>query len=450
MQSKNKIEMGQKDIKGLLLKYSFPAIIGMLSNALYNMVDTIFIGQGVGSLAIAGLSLSFPVQMIIGAFALMFGVGCASVESILFGQKKDEEASKVVGNTILAAVVFAGLYMLATLKWVVPILSFFGASENTLPFAQDYITIVMLGTIPLSFSMVMGNCLRAVGLAKKAMWTMLVGTIINIVFDPILIFGFNMGIKGAAYATIFGQYCGAGLALYYVLKGNLGVKLNKIAFTFRFKNIGKVISLGASTFIQQLGVSLVAIAVNYQLAFYGGDMYIASYGIINRFMSLFLMPMFGFGQGALPLMGYNFGARKIDRVKKTLTLAQIYCICIGVVGIVLALVIPKAMLKMFTSDKDLINLSVYPLRMLFSTQIMIAVSTIGATMFQSTGKGKEAFFLNLLRVGIIFLPLIFILPKYLSTNGVWWSFVIAELLTAIITVIMTTCGLKRMEVEFKK
>ena len=447
MAKDNKLEMGEKEIKGLLFKYSLPAIIGMLSNALYNIVDTMFIGNGVGPLGIAGLSLSFPIQMIIGAFALMFGVGCASVESIKFGQKKAHEASAIVGNTIVISIIFAFIYLFTVLKCVNPILSFFGASEATLPYARDYITIVMIGAVPLSFSMVINNTLRAVGQAKKAMVTMLVGTLLNIILDPVFIFGFKMGIKGAAIATVIGQFAGAFVSLYFVKKGYLGVIFEGDSFRLRFSNIKQVLSVGVSTFIRQIGVSVVAIAVNYQLSVYGGDLLIASYGIINKFISLFLMPMFGIAQGAQPLIGYNFGAGKIERVKKTLKLSQIYCILIGVLGFLGALLIPKLILKIFTDDVELINVSILPIRIIFSTLILVAISTVGSTLFQATGNGKEAFFLNLLRQIILFLPLVFILPLFFGVNGIWFSFFVGEFITAMITLFITGKGLTKMEKE---
>jgi len=443
----NKLEMGEKRIKGLLFKYSLPAIIGMLSNALYNIIDTMFIGNGVGPLGIAGLSLSFPIQMIIGAFALMFGVGCASVESIKFGQKKAHEASAIVGNTIVISIIFAFIYLFIVLRFVDPILSFFGASEATLPFARDYITIVMIGAVPLSFTMVINNTLRAVGQAKKAMVTMLVGTMLNIVLDPIFIFAFELGIKGAAIATVIGQFAGAFVSIYFVFRGYMGVEFEKDSFRLRLSNIKQILSVGISTFVRQIGVSVVAIAVNYQLSIYGGDLLIASYGVVNKFISLFLMPMFGIAQGAQPLIGYNFGAGKIDRVKETLKLSQVYCMLVGVVGFLGALLIPKLIMSIFTTDLELITISVLPLRIIFSTLIFIAISTVGSTLFQATGKGKEAFFLNMLRQIIIFLPLVFILPLFYGVDGIWFSFVIGELLTAIITILMTSRGIKRMEKE---
>jgi len=447
MTKDNKLEMGEKKIKGLLFKYSLPAIIGMLSNALYNIVDTMFIGNGVGPLGIAGLSLSFPIQMIIGAFALMFGVGCASVESIKFGQKKTNEASAIVGNTIVISIIFAFIYLFTVLRCVNQILSVFGASEATLPYARDYITIVMIGAVPLSFSMVINNTLRAVGQAKKAMITMLVGTLLNIILDPIFIFGFKMGIKGAAIATVIGQFIGAFVSVYFLSKGYLGVKFERDSFRLRLNNIKQVLSVGVSTFIRQIGVSVVAIAVNYQLSVYGGDLLIASYGIINKFISLFLMPMFGIAQGAQPLIGYNFGALKIDRVKETLKLSQFYCILIGIIGFTGALLIPKFILNIFTNDIELINVSILPIRIIFSTLILVAISTVGSTLFQATGKGKEAFFLNLLRQIILFLPLVFILPLFFGVNGIWFSFFIGEFITATVTLFMTGKGLTKMEKE---
>ncbi|MFA7107664.1 MAG: MATE family efflux transporter, partial [Sphaerochaetaceae bacterium] len=209
----------------------------------------------------------------------------------------------------------------------------------------------------------------------------------------------------------------------------------------------QILSVGISTFVRQIGVSVVAIAVNYQLSIYGGDLLIASYGIINKFISLFLMPMFGIAQGAQPLIGYNFGAGFIDRVKKTLKLSQVYCVIIGAIGFLGALLIPKLILSIFTSDVELISISVLPLRIIFSTLILVAISTVGSTLFQATGKGKEAFFLNLLRQIILFLPLVFILPLFLGVNGIWFSFFIGEFITAVITLLMTKRGLTKMEKE---
>ncbi|MCF7933686.1 MAG: MATE family efflux transporter [Spirochaetia bacterium] len=427
--------MGTQPMGSLLAKLSIPAMIGMMVNAMYNLVDTIFVGQGAGPLAIAGLSIAFPVQMLIGAFAQMYGVGSASIISRKLGEKKPEAAAAAAGTAITLTIITAVLITIIGSLFIHQILSVFGATDDILPYATEYLSIILFGSAFLSFSMCSNNIIRAEGAAKVAMTIMIIGTGLNLILDPIFIFGFDMGIRGAALATVISQVISAAYALIFFLRGKSSIEFTRQVFFVKAALAFETIILGMSTFVRQIGTSLMALAVNNMLKIYGGDMAIAAFGMINRLMIFFLMPIFGIIQGFQPIAGYNYGAKKFDRVKKVLLLGIGVASLMGTFSTLVIELFPRTLLSMFTSDQALLDLAAPALRIVMITMPLIGIQAIGATLFQSIGKSLPALLLGLSRQFIILIPLVLILPRFMGLSGVWYSFPIADLTATGITLI---------------
>jgi putative MATE family efflux protein len=437
--------LGTDKITPLLFKLSIPAMIGMISNALYNVIDTVFVGHGAGSLAIGGLTIAFPFQLIIGAFALMYGVGVASVISRRLGEGKPEEAVIAASNAFILTFFTSFLILIFGELFLEKILNIFGATEDILPFAIDYMKIILLGAPFLSFSMCSNNILRSEGAAKVAMTIMIIGTALNVVLDPIFIFGFGLGIKGAAIATVISQMCGSLYALSYFLRGKSSLNFHIRLFKLKFVYIKEIILLGLATFIRQIGTSAMALAVNNMVKIYGGDLAIATFGMVNRFLTLVLMPIFGMNQGLQPIIGYNFGAKKNDRVKAALKVTVLITTMIGFIFSFVALVFPRILLTMFTTDQELLDMGVVALRIIISTMLFLGLQTCGTTYFQAIGKSLPSIFLGMSRQFIILIPLVLILPRFFGLIGVWIAFPSADILASIITIIWLLVDIKKMK-----
>ncbi|NCD06076.1 MAG: MATE family efflux transporter [Spirochaetia bacterium] len=436
--------MGTDQITPLLFKLSIPAMIGMISNALYNVIDTVFVGHGAGALAIGGLTIAFPFQLIIGAFALMYGVGVASVISRKLGEKKPEEAVAAASNAFLLTFITSLLILLIGEVFLTKILLFFGATEDILPHATNYMRIILLGAPFLSFSMCANNILRSEGAAKIAMNIMLIGTILNVILDPIFIFIFDMGIKGAAIATIISQMTGSLYALSFFIKGKSSLKFELKYFKLKLIYIKEIILLGLATFIRQIGTSFMALAVNNMVKIYGGDFAIAAFGMVNRFLTLVLMPIFGMNQGLQPIIGYNFGAKQYDRVKQVLKVAIFITSSIGFIFSIVAFIFPEVLLKMFTTDPNLLQISSQALRIIISTMVLLGLQSCGTTYFQAIGKSIPSIFLGMSRQFIILIPLVLVLPRFFGLIGVWFAFPSADILASLITGLWMIIDIKKL------
>ncbi|MCY1152315.1 MAG: MATE family efflux transporter [Sphaerochaetaceae bacterium] len=437
--------LGTDKITPLLFKLSIPAMIGMVSNALYNVIDTVFVGHGAGSLAIGGLTIAFPFQLIIGAFALMYGVGVASVISRRLGEGKPEEAVIAASNAFILTFFTSLIILIFGELFLEKILNIFGATEDILPYAIDYMRIILIGAPFLSFSMCANNILRSEGAAKVSMTIMIIGTALNVVFDPIFIFGFGLGIKGAAIATVISQICGSLYALSYFLRGKSSLNFHIRLFKLKFVYIKEIILLGLATFIRQIGTSAMALAVNNMVKIYGGDLAIATFGMVNRFLTLVLMPIFGMNQGLQPIIGYNFGAKKNDRVKEVLKVAIMITTLIGFVFSLIAFIFPRILLTMFTTDQELLAMGSVALRIIISTMVFLGLQSCGTTYFQAIGKSLPSIFLGMSRQFIILIPLVLILPRFFGLVGVWIAFPSADILSSLITSIWLIVDIKKIK-----
>lgn len=441
---KNRDFLGTDDMKSLLLKLSVPALIAMLSNALYNLIDTIFVGRGVGTLAISALSIVFPLQMIIGAFALMFGVGAAAITSIQIGKQNHEEAANASAGGITIAMIFGLTIMVISLIALEPILRALGASDTILPMAKEYARIILMGLPFLTFAMVSNNLVRSTGDAKTAMKSMLIGTISNTILDPILIFGLNLGIKGAAIATIIGQIFSSMYLLHYFLSGNYSVALHLENFKLRSKLVTQTVILGTATLVRQLGTSAIALVANNLLGSLSGDVAIAAFGVINRIGTVFLLPIYGLNQGVQPIIGYNMGANKTNRIKECLKISIKWALILGLIGELVMELFPVLLISMFGNDQELIRTAVPALRLFSAAMIFIGIQALGATFYQAIGRGVPSIVLGLLRQFILLVPLMIILSKIYGETGIWVSFPISDSLSAIITGIFLMIGVRKL------
>lgn len=429
-------QLGEQSVGKLLWKFSIPAIVGMLVNALYNIIDRIFVGRGVGLLGISATTVAFPIALIIMGFGMLIGIGAAATVSIRLGQKKKEEAEHILGNAFTLLVIISILVTVLGLIFEEPLLIIFGASTEVLPLAKEFVTIILLGVLLQNIGFGLNNIIRSEGNPKIAMLTMLIGALLNTIFNPIFIFGLHLGIRGSALATIVSQtVCSIWVLSYFMGKKSV-LKLKIKNLKLNTAIIKQIVAIGMSPFLMQLVASGITITFNKDLQVYGGDTAIAAFGIINSVSLLILMPIFGINQGSQPIIGYNYGARNFDRVKKALKLAILAATTVCTLGFVIVELFPRAIISVFSSNNaELIEIGSFGIRIFLIMMPIIGFQIVSANYFQAINKAKIAIFLSLSRQLIILLPLLVILPRFLKLTGVWVSGATADLLASIVTLI---------------
>ena len=440
----NQLELGQEPIGKLLLKYSVPAIIGMMVNSLYNVVDRIFIGnmQGVGSMAIAGLGVTMPISTILLAFGMLVGVGSTTNISIKLGQGKKEEAQDIIGSGMVLSVIIGVLLTVIGILFSNQILSMFGASESTLYYAKSYTDIIMLGAVFNILAMFFNNIIRGDGSPRLSATIMAVGCLTNIVLDAVLIFGFNFGIQGAALATIISQAVTAIWGLSYYLRKKSNLEFRKETLKLKSSAIKSIFAIGISPFAMQIAASMVQVISNHSLRIYGGDLAIGAMATISSISLLFLMPSFGINQGMQPIVGFNYGAKKYDRAVKTLKICLLASTTIFIIGFLLIQSVPEVLVGMFNKDTELMGITVSGLKKYTLTMPLLGVAIIGTNYVQSTGKAKLSMLLSLLRQCLFLIPLIMVLPKFLELDGVWFAQPVADTLSILITLLVLVKEIK--------
>lgn len=442
----NSKQLGEVNVFKLLIKFSIPAIVGMLVNALYNVIDRIYIGNGVGSLGIAGTTIAFPVMLVMMAFSMLIGIGANSLVSIRLGQNRKEEAEGIFGNAISLLILIPIAITIIGLAILDPLLKFLGASEQILPYARDYLQIILLGGIFQSIAMGMNNFIRSEGNPKIAMYTMLIGALINTILDPIFIFVFNWGMRGAALATILSQAVSAIWVFGYFLSGKSLLKIHLKKLRLKSEVTIGILSLGAAPFAMQIAASIQNLIMNTSLATYGGDVAISGMGIVNSILTLIIMPIFGINQGAQPIIGYNYGAKKYDRVKETYKLAVIFATCIVVLGWILTRIFPEQLVAMFNKeDTDLIVFGVIAIKRFMIFLPVIGFQIVSATYFQAVGKPKHSALLGLSRQALILIPALIILPKYFGLEGVLSAGPLADIVSSVITGTFIIIEMKKLD-----
>ena len=450
MSARNQMLETEK-IGPLLLKLSLPATVGMVVNALYNIIDTIFIGQGVGYLAIGGLTIAFPIQMVIMAVAQMIGIGAASDISRSLGAKDIERADHIAGNSFFVVGLLGILTCILGLLFIDPLLRIFGATDALLPYAKEYMTVILIGSIYFPFVVSTNNLIRAEGNAKAAMLAMLIGTLLNIVLDYIFIFPLDMGIRGAALATILSQFASLVYVLFYIYGGQSTLKVKLHHLKPDWPIIRETLSVGFPAFARQVAGSLVAIVINNSLIFYGGEIAISVYGAINRIIMFLFMPLFGVIQGMQPIAGYNFGAKNMPRVKEVVRLSILVTTVIAGISVVLGELFPASILGLFSREATLVQHGVLPLRIVISLVPIIGVQIVGAALFQSLGKPVPALVLSLLRQVLLFIPLVLILPRIygLGLLGIWIAFPLSDLFSTLITLVLLKSEMNKISVAME-
>jgi len=425
--------LGEEKVGKLLLKFSIPAIVGMLVNAFYNIVDRIFIGNGVGKLGIAGITIGFPIMIILMAFGMLIGLGANALISIRLGENKKDDAELILGNSMILLILVSLIVSALGLIFLDPLLVLFGASKDVLPYAKEYLSVILFGAVFQSVGFGMNNFIRGEGNPRVAMITMLIGAVLNIILDYLFIFKFNMGIRGAALATIISQATSAVWVLSYFLGGRSLLKIHLKNLRLQFSVIGKIFAIGSAPFSMQVAASGITALLNNSLATYGGDTAISAMGIINSVTMMILMPMFGINQGAQPIIGFNYGAKKFDRVKKTLKLAIMAASTIVLIGFIATRLFPQQIIQLFNKDKDLIKIGTNGMKIFLIMLPIIGFQIVSSNYFQAVGKPKHAMFLSLSRQVLLLIPALLILPRFLGLNGVWAAGPVADLGSSILT-----------------
>lgn len=420
--------LGTEKISKLLFSFSMPAFIAMLASGIYNIVDTIFIGKGIGTLAVGGVGIVFPIQTLYNAFAQMISIGAASAISRSLGEKKDDCANQVTTNAYILTILISLLLMIISYFFINPILFFFGSNEELLVYAHDYLMISILSIPFNALALLSSAVFRAEGNIKVSMIVVLIGAVFNLALDPLFIFTLNGGIKGAAFATVIAQALASLFALFYIFSHRSIVRFEKKYLIPSLAISRSIISVGFSAFARNGATSLFALITNSTLRTFGGTQSITAFGTVNRIISFFFLPIMGINQGLQPIISYNYGARHSDRIKQALKLALIYTTIIGAIGSLVGILFPTMAIRLFVKDEQLISEATFVLRIQLLFYWTIGLQMVASTFYQSIGRAIPALFLSILRQFIILIPLIFILPRYtsLGINGVWYSFPISD------------------------
>lgn len=441
-------QLENEKIITLLVRFSVPAIVGMLVNAFYNVVDRIFIGNAVGPLGIAGITVSFPLMVIIMAFGMLVGFGSTSLLSIRLGEKKNEEAERILANGMTLLISGAITLTVLGLLFLEPLLSLFGAGSDVLPYSVSYMRIILIGTIFQAIGFGMNNYIRALGNPKTAMMTMLIGAVINIILDPIFIFVFDWGIQGAALATVISQFISSAWVLYYFFGGASHLKIRAKNIPLNARIVKRSLALGFPPFIMQIASSFLLTIMNRSLKFYGGDIAIAAVGIVLSINMLILMPVIGIKQGVQPIIGYNYGARKYKRVKKTVRMGLVGSFAITLTGFLACMIFPEQIVSLFgREDPAQVEIGARALRIFMSFLPLAGIQIIGAAYFQAVGKPRPATLLSLSRQVLILIPALLILPLYFGLDGIFASIPLADLLAAFLALGLLFFEFKKLGIQ---
>lgn len=429
-------ELGTEPIGKLLLKYAVPAIIAMTASSLYNIIDSIFIGQGVGPYAISGLAITFPLMNLSAAFGAMVGVGGSTILSIFLGQKKYDSAKKVLTNVVGLNVVLGILFMIFSLIFLDPILYFFGASETTISYAREYMQIILIGNVITHLYLGLNALVRASGHPKKAMSATFLTVILNAVLDPLFIFSLDMGISGAAWATIISQTVSLIWVLHIFSNKNEVVHFEGKYISFDKKIIHRALSIGLSPFLMNFAACFVVIIINQSLKKYGGDLAIGAYGIVNRVIFLVIMVVMGLNQGMQPIAGYNFGGGDMTRVKRVLRLTIYAATVITTFGFLVGELLPTFVVSAFTTDEELIALASEGLRITVLAFPIVGFQMVVSNFFQCIGMAGKAIFFSLSRQVLFLIPGLLIFPLFFGAQGVWMSMPISDTIASIVAGVM--------------
>lgn len=435
-------ELGTQSIRSLLMKYALPGIIAMTASSLYNMVDSIFIGHGVGAMALSGLTVAKPFMDICAAFGTLVGVGASSLVAIKLGEKDYRSANDVLANVVLLNVLLGALVMAVGLYWLDPILYAFGASDVTIAYAREYMEIILWGNILTHIYYGLNSMLRSIGHPRIAMYATILAVVVNIILDPIFIFVLDMGVRGAALATMISQLVSVIIELVVFLNPKEIIYFHRGIWRLKRDITMRALGIGTAPFLMHMASCFVVIVLNNQLKRYGGDMAIATFGMTNRFMFFFAMIIMGLNQGMQPIVGYNYGAKLFDRMVRALKLTAMCATCVMGVLWLFGLVWPEGFIRLFTHDEVLIAQSIAPARVMLCTMVMVGFPMVVGNFYTSIGMSGKAIFLSLTRQVLLLIPCILCLPllfQQLNITpiwGVWWSLPICDAMAAVLAAIV--------------
>jgi putative MATE family efflux protein len=424
--------LGTEKIGRLILEYSIPSIVGTVVMSLYNIVDRIFIGQGVGPLAISGLALTFPFMILLMAFGMLIGAGSSSRISITLGENNIHKAEKILGNAMTLSFIFSGVVSLITFIFMGDLLRYFGGTDATIGFAERYMKIIVPFSVVSAINFGFNNILRASGFPRKAMYTMIIGAVANIILDALFILVFKWSIEGAAIATVISYFISGSWVLSHYFRSDSTLKFRKANFILDKEIVKSILGIGMSPFSMQLATSLVMILINSTLLKYGGDLAIGAYSIINSLLILIIMIVLGLNQGTQPIVGYNFGAKQFDRMFKTVKAAILIATGLTTSGFILGMFFSEFSVGFFTSDEKLISIAANALRISIVMFPIVGFQVVISNFFQSIGKAKISIFLSLTRQFIFLIPSVLLLPHFFGLNGAWASMPLSDLLSAAV------------------
>ena len=444
-------ELGTESIRSLLLKYAMPGIIAMTASSLYNMVDSIFIGHGVGAMALSGLTVAKPFMDICAAFGTLVGVGASSLVAIKLGEKDYRSANDVLANVVILNVLLGALIMVVGLYWLDPILYAFGASEVTVVYAREYMQIILLGNILTHIYYGLNSMLRSIGHPRISMYATILAVVLNIILDPIFIFVLDMGIRGAALATVISQLVSVIVELIIFLNPKEVIHFHRGIWRLKRDITMRALGIGTAPFLMHMAACFVVIVLNNQLKRYGGDMEIATFGMTNRFIFFFVMIVMGIQQGMQPIVGYNYGANLYARMLRAYKLS-IYCAtCVMSTLFLFGEIWPEGFIRLFTHDEFLIAQSIVPARIMLCVMFAIGFPMITGNFYTSIGMAPKAIFLSLTRQVLFLIPLIICLPLLFQSWGiapiwgVWWSWPISDTLSVIISAIIVNRDMRKFK-----
>ena len=443
----NQKHLGDAPIGKLLLQYSIPAIIGMVVNALYNIVDRMFIGNipDIGSLAITGVGITMPIMTIVLAFGMLIGIGTTANISLNLGKGNRTTAEKLLGNAFTLSIIVGLAIAITGTIFANPILNLFGASENTLFYAKEYIGIILLGCTFNILSFALNSTVRADGNPKMSSITMVIGCGANIILDYLFIFVLNLGVKGAALATIISQAITFFIILYYYTAGNSNLKLKIENFKLKKHLVTMTFAIGIAPFATQIANSLVQVIANNALKTYGNDLAIGAMTVISSLNIIFMMPIFGINQGCQPIIGFNYGAKKYERAKEAFKYATIAACVICIIGFISIQCFPTQIISLFNNDPELTTLAIKGIRIYLLMMPVVGINIVATSYYQSIGKAKISMFVSLLRQVILLIPFTIILPKFIGLDGVWAAGACADSLSVIITLVLLKKEFKQLD-----
>lgn len=433
--------LSEENVVSALIKLSLPATIGMVVNALYNIIDTIFVGQFVGDMGIAGLGVSFPLQMLALGISGMFGMGAASIASRQMGAGDMKNADRTVSTMLFYDIVVIVLLSSLSLIFIEPILKLFGATDNIYPFAFDYLKIIIPGFIAFSFGVAMNNIVRAEGNAKIAMISMLIGAVGNILLDYVFMGIFKFGIEGAAVATVISQSLSALFLISYMVSGKSHFKLSLKKVEYKLKLITDIIKIGIPSLLTQAGTSILVIIINKSLVFYGGvygEISIAIYSVINKILSFMIMPEIGIRQGTQPLLGYAYGNKNYNRVNDIIKASLKTLFIYSIISYLTIMIFARPIISLFGIDSQLLGMATNSLRIVIALIFVVPLQVLSSCLFQSIGRAIPALITSMLRQLICLIPLVVIIPYFTGwgITGIWIAFPIADLISSIISGVM--------------